>query len=73
MAGPFKRILCPIDFDDNSLAALDYSADLALNGDATIYVLHVVRAPAEPSEVPQEPPIPEWKMDARARLEDAAR
>jgi universal stress protein A len=73
MAGPFKRILCPIDFDDNSLAALDYSAGLAQGSDATIYVLHVVRAPAEPSEVPVEPPIPEWKQDAQARLEDAAR
>ncbi len=73
MAGPFKRILCPIDFDANSLAALDYGAGLAQGSDATIYLLHVVRAPAEPSEVPVEPPIPEWKQDAQARLEDAAR
>jgi hypothetical protein len=42
MALSYKRILCPIDFDDNSLAALDAAAGLALEADGIVYVLHVV-------------------------------
>jgi nucleotide-binding universal stress UspA family protein len=38
----FKKILCPIDFDENSIAALEAARDLAVDPDATIYVLHVV-------------------------------
>ena len=42
MAYPFKKILCPIDFDDNSIAALDTAAEMARQLDATVEVLHVV-------------------------------
>jgi CBS domain-containing protein/nucleotide-binding universal stress UspA family protein len=44
----FKRILSPIDFDENSLRALDVAADLArLSGaGATVFVMHVVASPA---------------------------
>jgi len=42
MALAYKRILCPIDFDDNSLAALDAAVGLALEADGIVYVLHVV-------------------------------
>jgi universal stress protein A len=73
MAGLFEKILCPIDFDENSMAALEYSAGLAGGCDATIYVLHVVRAPFEPSEVPLEPTVPEWKQDAEAHLRAVTR
>ncbi len=69
----FRRILCPVDFDDNSMAALDFAADLAQQHEATLYVLHVVRAPIAPSEVPVEPAIPEWERDARARLDNLVR
>ena len=69
----FKRILCPIDFDENSMAALDLAAQLAQERNATVYILHVVRAPIEPSEVPVEPQVPEWERDAKARLESVAR
>jgi nucleotide-binding universal stress UspA family protein len=37
------RILCPIDFDANSLAALDLARDLARLNGGTLYVLHIVR------------------------------
>jgi universal stress protein A len=37
----FKRILCPIDFDDNSLKALDFASRLASQNDAELYLLHV--------------------------------
>jgi nucleotide-binding universal stress UspA family protein len=36
------RILCPVDFDVNSLAALDLSRELARQTGATLYALHVV-------------------------------
>jgi nucleotide-binding universal stress UspA family protein len=42
MAYPFKKILCPIDFDANSIAALEMAAELARQSNATVVVLHVV-------------------------------
>lgn len=68
----FKKILCPIDFDENSIAALDLARDLAADGDATLYVLHVVRLvmvglPKEFHAYPRTEP------EARARLHDIAR
>jgi nucleotide-binding universal stress UspA family protein len=69
----FKRILCPIDFDDNSMAALDFAAELARERSATLYIIHVVRAPFQPSEVPVEPQGAAWEQDAKARLDAVAR
>jgi nucleotide-binding universal stress UspA family protein len=37
-----RRILCPIAFDANSLAALDLAGDLVRENNGTLYVLHVV-------------------------------
>jgi universal stress protein A len=39
----FTRILCPIDFDDNSLDALRMASRLAQESKARLYVLHVVK------------------------------
>ncbi len=69
----FKRILCPVDFDDNSMAALDFAVGLAQERDATLYIVHVVRAPLQPSEVPVEPQAAAWERDAKARLDAVAR
>ena len=44
MSFPYKRILCPVDFDEFSAAALKEAAALALSSGATIHVLHVVPA-----------------------------
>jgi nucleotide-binding universal stress UspA family protein/predicted transcriptional regulator len=52
MAFPFKKILCPLDFDDNSLAALDVAVHLARNADGTVYVLHVVPMIIPPTGTP---------------------
>lgn len=52
MAYPFKKILCPIDFDDNSLAALDAAAKMARESDATVEVLHVVPIIVQPGGTP---------------------
>jgi universal stress protein A len=43
----FHRILCPIDFDDNSLSALRLSAQLAERDQATLYLMHVIRVVEE--------------------------
>jgi nucleotide-binding universal stress UspA family protein len=40
-----SRILCSVDFDVNSLSALDLARDLARESGAALYVLHVVPSP----------------------------
>jgi nucleotide-binding universal stress UspA family protein len=68
----FKKILCPVSFDANSIAALDVAVDLA-EGGATIYLLHVVSAtPIPATPVPLEP-FPQTEHDARLKLEEIAR
>ncbi len=42
MSYPFKTILCPVDFDDNSLAALALATRVAAEHESTLYLLHVV-------------------------------
>ena len=49
---PFKKILCPIDFDDNSIAALDTAAEMARQSSAVLVVLHVVPMIIQPGETP---------------------
>jgi nucleotide-binding universal stress UspA family protein len=44
---PFKRLLCPMDFSDSSLAALEFAFSLAQQGDADVTILHVFEWPAE--------------------------
>jgi universal stress protein A len=43
----FHRILCPIDFDDNSLSALRLGAQLAERDQAALYLMHVIRVVEE--------------------------
>lgn len=52
MTYPFKKILCPIDFDDNSIAALDAAAEIARASDATLEVLHVIPIIIQPGGTP---------------------
>ncbi|HVB79548.1 MAG TPA: universal stress protein [Candidatus Binataceae bacterium] len=42
MGYPYKIILCPVDFDDNSMAALAHARRLAVDMGATIHLLHVL-------------------------------
>ena len=44
----FKKILCPVDFDSNSLVALRLAFDLASERNATLRLLHVVAMPSGP-------------------------
>ncbi len=66
--GALKKILCLVDFDPDSIAALNFGWRLAQKYSSAICLLRVVPVPFEPSEVPVEPSTPEWEQDARARL-----
>jgi nucleotide-binding universal stress UspA family protein len=43
MSFPYKRILCPVDFDDNSIWAVNEAGTLARSGKGEVRLLHVVR------------------------------
>jgi universal stress protein A len=80
MAGYFKKILCPVDFEANSIAALKYARDLAKNDDATLYVLHAFFVPVtspgfplEPRSVSQEPSRIELENIAQEHLKGRVR
>ena len=64
---PFQRILCPIDFSDSSLSALEWAWSLAQESGATVTLLHVIEWPWD------EPPAPPFEKlpghEARQLLE----
>jgi len=67
----FRKILCPVDFDDNSLSALDYAVELAQVNGATLYLLHVARTPAPDMDAPIAiGPHPHWEQAAEDRLKE---
>jgi nucleotide-binding universal stress UspA family protein len=45
MIRPFKKILCPVDFSDNALAALDYATNFAKQNNGQLILLHVIDNP----------------------------
>lgn len=69
----FHRILCPVDFDDNSMAALDIACQVAAQNDASLYLMHVVPfpvAPLAPGDVGAVPSsFPVWEQEAKVKLE----
>jgi len=69
----FRKILCPIDFEQHSIAALEIACELAEERDATVHLLHVARIPKEDMDVPL--PFgrhPRWERAAMAKLEQIA-
>lgn len=52
MSYPFRRILSTVDFDDNSLAALEVSAQIARQNDGTVLLFHVVPMMIAPTAMP---------------------
>jgi CPA2 family monovalent cation:H+ antiporter-2 len=48
-SGPaqFRHILCPVDFSDGSLAALEHALRMAEEADARLTLLHVIEVPPE--------------------------
>jgi len=66
----FSKILCPIDFEEHTLAALEIACDLAEERGATIHLLHVARIPSEDMDVPLPFGLnPRWERSARAALQ----
>jgi nucleotide-binding universal stress UspA family protein len=55
MAFPYQIILCPVDFDDNSLKALDRAAEIARHMKGKLVLLHVIPIVMQPGEVPPPP------------------
>ena len=48
MAAVFSRILCPIDFERDSMDALELACALAKQNSATVCLLTVIGAPPTP-------------------------
>jgi nucleotide-binding universal stress UspA family protein len=73
MAFPYKTILCPIDFDENSLAALDRAIELAGHFKSGLVLVHVLPLVVSVGEVPPPRALYEdQEKAARAKLEDIA-
>jgi nucleotide-binding universal stress UspA family protein len=53
----FQKILCPIAFDQNSGAAIEFAQDLADPRMSILYLLHVVSAPTVDTIVLEPHPI----------------
>jgi nucleotide-binding universal stress UspA family protein len=70
----FYKILCPVDFDAPSMAALDFAREMAEQNGATLWALHVAPLPMNATEISPIPlePYPVWEQVARTRLEKVA-
>ncbi len=74
MAFPYKTILCPVDFDENSLAALDKAVEIARSLGSSIMLVHVVPLIIALGEVPPPAGLYEdQEKDAQAKLADIAK
>jgi nucleotide-binding universal stress UspA family protein len=66
---PFKRILCPVDFSDSSVAAIDFALSLAQEGDAELTVVYVFEGwPDNESEAMRVYSIPEYRRDLEREI-----
>ena len=54
MTQTFRKILCPLDFDENSMSALELACKVAAQNDASLYIMHVVAMPPQATEMPPE-------------------
>lgn len=70
----FERILCPVDFNESSMRALDFARAVAEQSGGSICLLHVAALPISGTEIPPVPmdPYPVWEQTARAQLEKIA-
>ena len=66
---PGRRIVCPIDFSEASLAAFEYATSLATEADATLTLLHVIEVPPELRESPVHGEIDVNRVRAAAEAE----
>jgi nucleotide-binding universal stress UspA family protein len=47
----YRRILCPVDFSENSIRAVEYAVNLAEEADAELHLLHVLMLSSELKEL----------------------
>jgi nucleotide-binding universal stress UspA family protein len=70
---PYKRLLCPVDFSDPSLAAFQFVVSLAKVSDAHLTILHVFDWPPHDEPLFERFDTPEFRRlvegEARGRLE----
>jgi len=71
----FRKVLCPIDFSEHSLAALEIALKVVRQNDATLYLLNVAPTPAGAAGFQPVPldPYPIVEKDRREQLEKLAR
>jgi nucleotide-binding universal stress UspA family protein len=72
----FKRILCPVDFSDCSMQALNYAMSLAQEADAHLTVMHVMASGLEATPDMYDTVITDDRLslaDYRTRREEDAR
>jgi nucleotide-binding universal stress UspA family protein len=66
---PFRRILCPVDFSDSSLAALDFAFSLAQEGDAELTILHAFEWSPEGEPLTNRPiNVPEYRLELESAV-----
>jgi nucleotide-binding universal stress UspA family protein len=74
MAFPYRRILAPVDFDDNSSSALDAAAQIARQNDGVVLVFHVMPIMISPAGMPVYVDVYRGQEEsAHARLGEIAR
>jgi len=74
MALTYKRILCPVDFEENSLIALDKAAEIARHFGGAIILVHVLELVLVSGEIYAPPAMfADQEKAARAKLEDIAK
>ena len=74
MAFPYKTILCPVDFDENSLAALDKAVEIARHFGSSVVLVHVLPLVLALGELPPPAALYEdQEKDAQAKLAEIAK
>jgi len=68
----FRKILCPIDFSEHSLAALDVALKVTQQNDAKLYLLNVAPVPAGAAGF-QPVPMDPYPLLERERQEELAK
>ena len=64
----FSKILCPIDFERDSMDALDLACQVAKQNSATVYLLSVIGEPLIPA--PELPPVPVLNVPLESECRD---
>ena len=69
-----KKVLCPVDLQGDSVAALDLAINIADRIDASLVLMNVVAIPPQAAELALEAltPYPVWERASRLKLEQIA-